>query len=65
MEQNSLTTKYDSQEIKAISKKIDKLTNHEYTKITDSIKIENQNKTITNAMFDKFLKIQSSEYFFV
>lgn len=54
MEQNSLTTKYDSQEIKAISKKIDKLTNHEYTKITDSIKIENQNKTITNAMFDKF-----------
>ena len=47
-------TKYGSQEIKAISKKIDKLTNPKYTKMTDSIKIENHNKTIKDAMFEKF-----------
>ena len=43
-----------SQEIKAISKKIDKLTNSKYTKITDLIKIENYNKTIKDAMYEKF-----------
>ena len=54
MEQNLFTAKYDLKEIKAMSKKIDKLTNPKYTKITNSIKIENQNKTIKDAMYEKF-----------
>ena len=54
MEQNLFTTKYDLKKIKAMSKRIDKLTNPKYTKMTDSMKIENQNKTITNAMYEKF-----------
>lgn len=54
MEQNLFTTKYDLKEIKAMSKKIDKLTNPKYTKMTDSMKIENHNKTIKDAMYEKF-----------